>query len=123
MNVHIPTFPLHDADDLASNFQELPQKILRRQAVIGVVGPGYVGVPLSEAFCTAGFRVIGFDLDDVRLASLREGASYLSHFANTRVAAKCEQGFAATSAPEVLARADAVPTPITVTIPASDIRT
>lgn len=117
MNVHIPTFPLHGADDLASNFQGLTRKILQREAVIGVVGMGYVGLPLSEAFCTAGFRVIGFDLDEARLASLSKGASYLNHFADARVAAMREQGFATTSAPDVLARADAVlicvPTPIT----------
>ncbi|MBW8890682.1 MAG: hypothetical protein JF617_00340, partial [Burkholderiales bacterium] len=59
MNVHIPTFPFHGDNDLSSNFQGLTRKILQRQAVIGVVGMGYVGLPLSEAFCSAGFRVIG----------------------------------------------------------------
>jgi UDP-N-acetyl-D-glucosamine dehydrogenase len=117
MNVHVPTFPLHIDDNLTSNFQSLTQKILRREAVIGVVGMGYVGLPLSDAFCSAGFRVIGFDLDEGRLATLTRGASYLSHFADARVAAMREQGFAATSAPDVLAHADAVlicvPTPIT----------
>jgi UDP-N-acetyl-D-glucosamine dehydrogenase len=117
MNVHVPTFPLHADDTLTSNFQSLTQKILRREAVIGVVGMGYVGLPLSDAFCSAGFRVIGFDLDEARLATLTRGASYLSHFADARVAAMREQGFSATAAPDVLARADAVlicvPTPIT----------
>jgi UDP-N-acetyl-D-glucosamine dehydrogenase len=50
MNVHVPTFPFHGDDDLASNFQTLIRKILQREAVIGVVGMGYVGLPLSEAF-------------------------------------------------------------------------
>jgi UDP-N-acetyl-D-glucosamine dehydrogenase len=117
MNVHIPTFPFHGDDDLTSNFQGLTRKILQREAVIGVVGMGYVGLPLSEAFCSAGFGVIGFDLDETRLASLSRGASYLSHFANARVAAMRGRGFAATASPDVLARADAllicVPTPIT----------
>jgi UDP-N-acetyl-D-glucosamine dehydrogenase len=117
MNVHIPTSPFHGDDDLASNFQSLTRKILQREAVIGVIGMGYVGLPLSEAFCSAGFPVIGFDLDKSRLASLSGGTSYLSHFADARVAAMREQGFAASGAPDVLARADAVlicvPTPIT----------
>ena len=117
MNVHVPTFPLRDDDNLTSNFQSLTQKILRREAVIAVVGMGYVGLPLSDAFCSAGFRVIGFDLDEIRLAALTRGASYLSHFADARVAAMRERGFAATGAPDALARADAVlicvPTPIT----------
>jgi UDP-N-acetyl-D-glucosamine dehydrogenase len=117
MNVHVPTLPLHIDNDQTSNFQSLIRKIQQREAVIGVIGMGYVGLPVSEAFCSAGFRVIGFDLDDVRLAALARGVSYLSHFADTRVAAMCEQGFVATGAPDVLSRADAVlicvPTPIT----------
>jgi UDP-N-acetyl-D-glucosamine dehydrogenase len=117
MNVHVPTFSLHSDDNLTPNFQSLIRKILQREAVIGVIGMGYVGLPLSDAFCSAGFPVIGFDLDEARLATLTRGASYLSHFADARVAAMREQGFAATSAPDVLARADAVlicvPTPIT----------
>ena len=117
MNVHVPAFSLHDDDNLTSNFQSLIRKIQQREAVIGVVGMGYVGLPLSDAFCSAGFPVIGFDLDDARLAALTRGASYLSHFADARVAAMRESGFVATGAADVLARADAVlicvPTPIT----------
>lgn len=117
MNVHVPTFPLPDDDEIATDFQSLIRKILRRESVIGVVGMGYVGLPLSDAFCSAGFPVIGFDLDETRLATLNRGASYLSHFADARVAAMRERGFAATGAPDVLSRADAllicVPTPIT----------
>jgi len=117
MNVHVPTLPLHGDDDQTSNFQILTRKILQREAVIGIIGMGYVGLPLSDAFCSAGFGVIGFDLDEVRLATLARGASYLGHFADARVAAMRAQGFSATSAPDVLARADAVlicvPTPIT----------
>ena len=117
MNVHVPMFPLRGDDEIASDFQNLIRKILRREAVIGVVGMGYVGLPLSDAFCAAGFPVVGFDLDETRLATLNRGASYLSHFADARVAAMRERGFAATSAPDVLGRADAVlicvPTPIT----------
>lgn len=117
MNLHVPTASLNADDSLASNFQDLTRKILQREAVIGVVGMGYVGLPLSDAFCAAGFQVIGFDLDEARLATLNRGASYLSHFADARVAAMRERGFTATGAPDVLSRADAVlicvPTPIT----------
>jgi len=117
MNVHVPTFPLRGDDDQTSNFQVLIRRILQREAVIGVIGMGYVGLPLSDAFCSAGFRVIGFDLDEARLATLARGASYLSHFPDARVAAMGERGFTGTSAPDVLAGADAVlicvPTPVT----------
>ncbi|MBO9557904.1 MAG: nucleotide sugar dehydrogenase [Caulobacter sp.] len=117
MNVHVPTFPLAGDDKTTADFQGLIRKIQRREAVIGVIGMGYVGLPLSDAFCSAGFRVIGFDLDDARLTSLNRGASYLSHFADARVAAMRDRGFSVTGAPDVLSRADAVlicvPTPIT----------
>lgn len=117
MNVHVPAFPLTAAGSEASSFQGLIRKIQHREAVIGIVGLGYVGLPLSEAFSMAGFSVLGFDHDVAKLASLGQGASYLNHFADTRVAAMRAQGFAVTAAPDVLARADAVlicvPTPIT----------
>ena len=117
MNVHVPTFPLHSDDNQTSNFQSLIRKILQREAAIGVIGMGYVGLPLSDAFCTAGFRVIGFDLDEARLAALNGGASYLSHFADARVAGMRDRGFVATGASDDLAEVDAVlicvPTPVT----------
>jgi UDP-N-acetyl-D-glucosamine dehydrogenase len=117
MNVHVPAFSLIDDQAETSNFQILIRKIQRREAVIGVIGLGYVGLPLSEAFTDRGFPVLGFDQDSMRLAALSDGASYLSHFPDARVAAMREQGFAVTGAPDVLARADAilicVPTPIT----------
>jgi UDP-N-acetyl-D-glucosamine dehydrogenase len=117
MNLHVSTPALNIDDGQTSNFQSLIRKVQQREAVIGIVGMGYVGLPLSDAFCSAGFTVIGFDLDETRLAALNRGASYLSHFPDARVAAMRERGFSATGAPDVLARADAVlicvPTPIT----------
>jgi UDP-N-acetyl-D-glucosamine dehydrogenase len=117
MNLHVPLLPLVSLESEEPSFQALIRKIQLREAVIGVVGMGYVGLPLSEAFTTAGFPVLGFDLDAARLSALRRGVSYLRHFADERVAAMRTRGFAATAAPDVLARADAilicVPTPIT----------
>jgi UDP-N-acetyl-D-glucosamine dehydrogenase len=117
MNVHVSTLPLHGDAETTSNFQNLIRKIQQREAVIGVVGLGYVGLPLSEAFCAAGFPVLGFDLDAARLAILARSGSYMSHFTDARVAAMRQRGFAVTGAADVLARADAVlicvPTPIT----------
>jgi UDP-N-acetyl-D-glucosamine dehydrogenase len=117
MNVHVPTFPLAGQDAETTKFQHLVRKFQQRDAVVAVIGMGYVGLPLSEAFATAGFSVLGFDQDTARLGSLAEGVSYLSHFSDARVAAMRERGFAVTGAADVLARADAilicVPTPIT----------
>ncbi|MGH2453075.1 MAG: nucleotide sugar dehydrogenase [bacterium] len=56
----------------------LRQRILTRSAVVGVIGLGYVGLPLCVEFARAGFRVVGLDLDPVRVASVNLGDSYIS---------------------------------------------
>ena len=56
---------------------KLDQKIDSRQAVVSVVGLGYVGLSLSVAFAEAGFRVVGIDLDEHRVASVNRGESYI----------------------------------------------
>ncbi|KRA66507.1 UDP-N-acetyl-D-glucosamine dehydrogenase [Caulobacter sp. Root655] len=117
MNVHVPTFPPSGDISTPPNFQTLIRRIQQREAVVGIIGLGYVGLPLSEAFASVGFPVLGFDLDADRLAALGDGMSYLAHFADERVAAMRSRGFKVTANPEVLSRADAilicVPTPIT----------
>jgi UDP-N-acetyl-D-glucosamine dehydrogenase len=60
----------------------LQQKI----ATVGVVGLGYVGLPLTNLFHQKGFQVIGFDIDQRKVDSLLAGKSYIGHIANERVA-------------------------------------
>ena len=57
---------------------ELLHKIERREAVVSVIGLGYVGLPLAVVFAEAGFRVLGIDLDETRVASVNRGESYIS---------------------------------------------
>jgi UDP-N-acetyl-D-glucosamine dehydrogenase len=57
----------------------LVERIHARRANIGVIGLGYVGLPLVLAFCRAGFRVTGFDLDSEKVRLLRAGRSYIRH--------------------------------------------
>lgn len=57
----------------------LLQKIQSRHAQIGVIGLGYVGLPLVIAFHKAGFRVTGFDLDQRKVDMLAAGTSYIKH--------------------------------------------
>lgn len=57
----------------------LKEKILLREAKIGIIGLGYVGLPLVIEFCKAGFKVIGFDVDEKKVHQLREGKSYIKH--------------------------------------------
>jgi len=55
----------------------LGEKIDRRQARIGVIGLGYVGLPLAVEFAAAGFDVTGFDVDTAKVSDLNAGRSYI----------------------------------------------
>src|SRR5262245_1389324 len=57
----------------------LQSKIDNSSAVIGVIGLGYVGLPLMAAFHRAGFSVIGFDVDQAKVDALHRGENYLKH--------------------------------------------
>ncbi len=61
--------------------QKLIQKIQSKKARIGVIGLGYVGLPLVIRFCQEGFTVIGFDVDPAKVAAINAGRSYIQHIA------------------------------------------
>jgi len=63
----------------------LEQKLGNRSASVGVIGLGYVGLPLLRAFYDAGLRVIGFDNDPRKIEQLRRGENYLQHLGTTLV--------------------------------------
>src|SRR4051812_46038709 len=63
-----------------------------RTARVGVIGLGYVGLPLVELFAAAGFPVLGFDVDDAKVEHLRAGRSYIGHIDSARVAALRDGG-------------------------------
>jgi UDP-N-acetyl-D-glucosamine dehydrogenase len=63
----------------------LCRKFVERKARIGVVGLGYVGLPLACAICHAGFQAVGFDIDDGKISKLREGQSYIGNIHNDKV--------------------------------------
>jgi UDP-N-acetyl-D-glucosamine dehydrogenase len=94
----------------------LQQKIAAREAVIGVVGLGYVGIPLALRFSTTGFRVLGFDIDADRVSTLNAGKSPIAHIPASEVGAMVETGFQATADFARIPEADAiiicVPTPL-----------
>ena len=97
--------------------EDLEKKLLSQEATIGVVGLGYVGLPLLRAFFKAGYPVIGFDVDDEKVQMLSKGESYLKHLGEDFVAdlAKSDK-FVATTDEQRLADADViilcVPTPL-----------
>ena len=100
-----------------SKLQDLHGKIERREAVIGVIGLGYVGLPLAVELGQAGFRVIGFDVDATKIRSLAEGHSYIGDVESDDLQAQVNSGhFEATSDFKKLSDVDVinicVPTPL-----------
>src|SRR5438445_11835631 len=61
-------------------------RLAAKTATVGVVGLGYVGLPLAEAFAASGFPVRGFDVDADKVAKLNCGESYIRHIPSGRVA-------------------------------------
>ncbi|MCG6534743.1 MAG: nucleotide sugar dehydrogenase [Syntrophales bacterium LBB04] len=74
----------------------LSNKIRNKQALLGIIGLGYVGLPLALEFCKAGFRVMGFDVDPEKVATLSRGQSYIKHIDNARIV-QCLSLFSATT--------------------------
>jgi UDP-N-acetyl-D-glucosamine dehydrogenase len=92
-------------------------KVKARTARVGVIGQGYVGLPLALVFCEAGFQVTGLDLDPVKVAALGRGESYIKHIGPERVRKAAASGrLEATTDFERLRDCDAiiicVPTPL-----------
>ena len=98
-------------------FALLAERIAKRTARIGIIGLGYVGLPLARAFADKGFSVLGFDVDSAKVAKLRRGESYIGHISAEAVRDMRERHFDATSDFGRLSEADAViicvPTPLT----------
>ncbi|CAN5201120.1 UDP-N-acetyl-D-glucosamine 6-dehydrogenase [soil metagenome] len=96
---------------------ELIAKITSRQARVGIIGLGYVGLPLARAFTAAGFRVLGFDIDPRKISKLHAGQSYIKQIPDSVIAGMIEGGFEATDCYDRLGEVDAVlicvPTPLT----------
>lgn len=116
-------FPLTAATDsspcphLSPSLTALAQKIAQRQAVVGIYGLGYVGLPLALRFAQVGVRVLGFDIDAEKVRCLNAGHSYIERISPAEIAAAQAQGFSATGDFARTAQVDAmlicVPTPLT----------
>jgi UDP-N-acetyl-D-glucosamine dehydrogenase len=105
------TLYLHPHDQLRA-------KIESRSVRVGIIGLGYVGLPLALAFAEHGLAVVGFDTDESKVSKLNGGKSYISHIADGRIAAVRER-FQATHLFQRLDEPDAilicVPTPLSST--------
>lgn len=99
-------------------FSELEQAIHNKTAKIGVIGLGYVGLPLIRAFISAGYSAQGFDVDQKKVDRLKAGQSYIAHVPQEWIASWLEdERFEPTSDMSLLCEADVViicvPTPLT----------
>jgi UDP-N-acetyl-D-glucosamine dehydrogenase len=92
------------------------QKIDNRQARVGIVGMGYVGLPLALLFSEARFRVTGFDIDARKVDTLNQSGSYIVRIPTTEIQLARESGFCATTDYAQIATMDVViicvPTPL-----------
>lgn len=98
-------------------FEKLLQKINNREIVYGVIGLGYVGVPLAAAAASSGIRVIGYDVSDEKVNSINRGESYIEDVSSDELKKLVEGGLLrATSDESELTGADVisicVPTPL-----------
>lgn len=91
-------------------------KFKSKEAVIGIVGLGYVGLPLMLRYNAVGFRVLGIDIDESKVSKLNAGQSYIEHISAEKITAARESGFSATIDFSRVSECDAlilcVPTPL-----------
>ena len=109
MTIATPTRPSLQIDDLK-------RKMETREARIGIVGMGYVGLPLALLFSNEGFRVTGFDIEPAKVATLNSGGSYIVRILPESIQHAQTKGFCATANYADVAEMDAViicvPTPL-----------
>jgi UDP-N-acetyl-D-glucosamine dehydrogenase len=102
---------------MSDTFHDLHNRIRTKTARIGIIGLGYVGLPLARAFSQSGFAVLGFDIDRHKVQKLNGGRSYIQQIPDATIAEMRASKFAATDRFDRLHEVDAiivcVPTPLT----------
>lgn len=103
---------------MSSASESWTKRLAAGEITVGIIGMGYVGVPLAVAFCEAGVRVLGLDIDPVKAEKLNAGESYIKHISHDRIQSGRASGLLeATADMARLAEPDAllicVPTPLT----------
>lgn len=96
---------------------DLEDKIKTKSAEIGIIGLGYVGLPLAMEFSRASFHTLGFDLDQEKVSTLKNGRSYIGHIPVLEVKKIVNKSFYPTTDFSLLKKCDCiiicVPTPVT----------
>jgi UDP-N-acetyl-D-glucosamine dehydrogenase len=112
------SFALRPPADVSASPSALAALIASKRCTVGVIGLGYVGLPLIDAFVSRDVRTLGFDIDPVKVEALNAGRSYIQHIGGEKVSQWRSRGlFEATSDLARLGEPDAllicVPTPLT----------
>ncbi len=96
--------------------QTLQSKLDDKTAIIGIIGLGYVGLPLAICYTNIGYKVLGFDIDSTKIDSINNGQTYIKHIPSENIKNLIENGFEGTSDFSKVDDADAliicVPTPL-----------
>src|SRR5258708_4832804 len=99
-----------------TSFDQLKSKIKQRQAQVGIIGLGYVGLPLALLYSEQKFQVTGFDIDQRKVDTLAKGGSYIYRITPEEIQTAKAQGFSATANYSQISAMDAiiicVPTPL-----------
>jgi UDP-N-acetyl-D-glucosamine dehydrogenase len=102
---------------MSDAYTALQAKLRNKTATVGVIGLGYVGLPLARAFTSAGLKVVGFDVDPHKITKLTAGRSYINQIPDEVIGDMRRRGFEATDRFDRLGEADCVlicvPTPLT----------
>jgi UDP-N-acetyl-D-glucosamine dehydrogenase len=108
-----PLHATHHTDQAVA----LMDAISSRRALVGVVGLGYVGIPLALAAVRGRFQVLGFDIDSDRIEQINRGESFIKHIPSSVIGEAVKKQFKATTEFDLLSNPDAilicVPTPLT----------
>src|SRR5271166_1218338 len=87
---------MEESTGSTENTETVLRKIADKQTIVGIVGMGYVGLPLAIRFADAGFKVIGFDIDERKVQALERGESYIEHISAKKIQSLRRSGFQAT---------------------------
>src|SRR5206468_12241792 len=112
----MPATPEVKLSTSSSSAEKLKERLENRTAKIGIMGLGYVGLPLALLFSEQKFPVTGFDIDKKKVDTLNSGGSYIYRITKEEIAGARSQGFTATADPAKISEMDAiiicVPTPL-----------
>src|SRR5262245_1371004 len=77
---------IQDRNIIPADNRQLLDRINSKHSLVGIIGMGYVGLPLVRTFSRAGFATLGFDIDSAKIKKLRAGKSYIKHIPSDMIA-------------------------------------